>query len=396
MSSYGQPSGTTAWVPFASDIILDALERAEIYAPENKHMYSARRSIQLLLASSWGNKGPNLWKIQELVIPLTPGVIEYYLNQNTLTIFDCYRRQYQMQGPANYAVAFTTQIGSPNVTVAIPGQSAPVGTYVGIGIPIAVGGLVLYGFYQVIGTPTANSFTISAGKNATGNVIAGGQVPIFTTTINSQVVNVNLPNHGYVAGVSFPVNVSTTVGGITLQGNYIVQTIVDANNFTIEASSNALSGGTPVSENGGLALISTQNIIAGYTDILMTQYSRTDYASQADKTSPGAPTVLWVNKQKIPVVSVWPVTDNTGPYELHMWVQQQIQDVDPTGGQTLDVVQRFYYACTLDLARDLSMKFNAKKYPLLKQEALDAWSEAADSDIENTSTWILPQVPSGL
>lgn len=395
MSSYGQPSGTTAWVPFASDVILDALERAEIYVPENKHMYSARRSIQLLLASSWGNKGPNLWKISELVIPLIPGVIQYFLNQNTLTIFDCYRRQYQMQGPANYAVAFTTAIGSPNVTVAIPGQSAPVGTYIGIAIPISVGGLVLYGFYQVIGTPTANSFTISVGKNATSNVTAGGQVPIFTTTLNSQSVNVNLPNHGLVAGVSFPVNVATTVGGVTLQGNYIVQTIVDGNNFTITAPNNALSVAT-VSENGGQASISTQNIVAGYTDILMTQYSRTDYASQADKEAPGAPTVLWVNKQKIPVVSVWPVTDNTGPYELHMWVQQQIQDVDATGGQILDVVQRFFYACTIDLARDLAMKFNAKKYPLLKQEALDAWSEAEDSDIENTSTFILPQVPSGL
>lgn len=395
MSSYGQPSGTNLYNPFASDLLLDALERCGIYAPENKHLYSGRRSFNLLMTSSWSNFGPNLWKMTELVIPLIPGVIEYFLNQNTLSVFDCYRRQYQMQGPANYAVAFTTAIGSPNVTVAIPGQSAPVGTYVGIAIPIAVGGLVLYGFYLVIGTPTANSFTISAGKNATSNVTAGGQVPIFTTTLNSQSVNVNLPNHGLVAGVSFPVNIATTVGGVTLQGNYIVQTIVDADNFTITAPNNALSGAT-ASENGGQASISTQNIVAGYTDILMTQYSRTDYASQADKASPGAPTVLWVNKQKIPVVSVWPVTDNTGPYELHMWIQQQIDDVDPSGGQTLDLVQRMFYPCVLDLARDLSMKFAPDKYAMLKTEAAAAWSMAEDSDIENTSTFILPQVPSGL
>jgi hypothetical protein len=394
MSSYGKPSNTTNYSPFASDMLLDSLERCGIYAPENKHLYSGRRSFNLLLASDWSNRGINLFTMTELVIPLIPGVIEYFLNQNTVSVYDTFRRQYQMNEPANYAVSFTTQSGSPNVTVAIPDQTAPVGSYVGIAIPISVGGLILYGFYQVIGTPTANSFTIGAGANATAPVTDGGQVPLFTTTSNSQSVNVNLPNHGYVAGVSFPVNVATTVGGITLSGNYVVQTIVDANNFTILASSNALSGAS-ASENGGQASISTQDIVAGYTDILMTPYSRTDYASQADKTATGAPTVYWVNKQKIPVVSVWPVTDNTGPYELHMWVQQQIQDVNPTGGQTLDMVQRMFYACTLDLARDLAMKFAPATYATLKQEATEAWQRAEGSDVENTSTFILPQMPTG-
>lgn len=393
--AFGQSSGTTSFNPFASDLLRDALERCGIFAPQGEHLQSARRSYNLLLASRWSNLGPNLWKFSEVVIPLIPGVINYFLNRNVVSVYDCYRRLYPMNGAASYPVAFTTQIGSPNVTIAIPGNSSPVGSYVAVGIPVAVGGLVLYGFYQVIETPTSNSVTVVAETNATGNITGGGAAPIFTSTMGSQNISVLLPNHGLVPGVSFPVNVAVTVGSVTLSGNYIVQSVTDASNFVILATSNALSNQT-VPENTGQALISTQNLVAGYTDILMTQFSRTDYASMADKTAPGAPTCLWVNKQIIPEFSVWPVTDNTGPYEIHLWCQLQIQDVNPTGGQTLDLVQRMYYACVLDLARDLSMKFSPKMYATLKAEAAQAWMEAEGTDVEPTSTWIMPLLPTGL
>lgn len=395
MSSYGQSSNSTAYNPFASDILIDAYDRCGVYELENKHLISARRSLNLLLTSSWSNRGPNLWTIQEIVIPLIPGVIKYYLNRNVATVFDCFRRQYSMNGAQSYPLSFTTQINTPNVTIALPGNSSPVGSYVGVAMPVSVGGLVLYGFYLVVATPTTNSVTIQAAANATATVTAGGAVPAFTTTLGSQNVSVNLPSHGYVPGAPFPVNVSTAVGGVTLFGNYIVQSVTDANNFVIQADANALSAQT-VSENAGQAWVSTQNIVAGYTDILMTQYSRTDYASQADKTSPGAPTCLWINKQITPEFSVWPVTDNTGPYEIHLWCMQQVQDVNPSGGQTLNMPPRFYYACVLDLARDLSMKFAPAKYASLKQEAMEAWEAAAETDIENTSSFFLPQLPTGL
>jgi len=394
--TYGQSSNTTNFAPFASDFLLDAFDRCKIYAPEGKHLQSGRRSFNFLLSSKWSNLGINLWKMTEVILPLIPGVIEYYLPKSVVSVYDCYRRQYPMNGPQSYAVAFTTVISTPNVTIAIPGQSSPVGSYINISIPIAVGGLVLYGFYQVTATPTANSITIHAAANATASVTAGGAVPIFTTTANSQNVSVNLPNHGLVAGATFPVAVATTVGGITLSGNYIIQSITDANHFVILASSNAISGATQA-ENGGLAQISLQNTLAGYSDILMTQYSRTDYASQADKTAPGAPTCLWVNKQEIPVFSVWPVTDATGPYEIHLWCQMQIDDVNPTAGQTVDLVQRFFYPCVMDLAQDLALKFCEKdQYDRVTAAATAAWEQAEGTDVENTSTFVLPLMPTGL
>ena len=393
--AYGQSSGTQTYNPFASDLLIDAYERCGIYALESKHLQSGRRSMNLLLTSAWSNRGINLFKMTEIIQPLPQGVSQFFLSRAVASVYDCYRRQYQMNAALSYALAFTTSIGSPNVTIAIPGNSSPVGSYIGIAIPVAVGGLILYGFYQVIATPTANSVTVVAAQNATGNVTAGGAVPAFTTTLGSQTVSVALTAHGYVPGQSFPVGLSTQVGGVTLFGNYVIQAVTDADHFTILANANALSGAT-VSENAGQASISTQDVAAPYTDILLSSLSRDQYVAIANKTAPGPPTLLWVNKQIIPQFTIWPVTDATGPYEIHCWCLEQIQDVNPSRGQTLDLPPRMFYALVADLARDLSIKWAPARYTTLKAEATQAWAEAEGTDVENASTFIVPQLPNGL
>lgn len=393
--AYGQSSGTYNYSPFASDLLIDAYERCGIYDLQSKHLQSGRRSLNLLLTSSWSNRGINLFKQREVVIPLIPGVIKYYLTRDIAAVYDCYRRLYQMNQAQNYPVSVSTTINSPDVVIDLPGNSSSVGTYVGINVPISVGGVILNGFYLVTATPSANSVKVTASSLATATITDGGVVPEFTTTINSQNVTVTLPNHNYQEGQYFNVGVSTTVGGIQVFGSYTIQSVTDANNFVIQADANALSSGSAF-ENGGQAFIATQNTVAPYSDIGMGQLSRTDYVLQADKTAPGAPTTLWVNKQIIPEFSVWPVTDNTGPYEIHLWCMQQIQDVNPTGGQTTDLPPRFYYALVSDLARDLSIKFAPAKYDMLKAEATQAWAEAEASDVLPVSTFMMPNMPTGL
>lgn len=393
--TYGQPSGTTNFNPAASSLLVDAFDRIGIYDLENKHVISGQRSMNLLATSDWSNRGANLFRMVEVVFPLTEGVAQYNLTADVATVYDVFRRQYSMNGPENYTPQFSTVINTPDVTIQLPGQSSPVGSYISILIPVAVGGLVLYGFYKVTSTPTANSVVVTAANNATSTVTDGGVVPEFATTMGSQNVTVTLPEHGLSAGDPFNVPVSTPVGGITIYGNYTIQSITDGDNFIIQASSNALSAASAF-ENSGQAYISTQNQVAPYTDILVAPLSRYDYAAQANKTAPGPPTSVWVNKQIIPQMNFWPVTDATGPYEAHVWVMKQIQDVSVTGGQTMDLPSRFYYAFVIDLARDLAMKFAPSLYATLKAEANDAWDRAEGTDVENTSSFILPLLPSGL
>lgn len=66
----------------------------------------------------------------------------------------------------------------------------------------------------------------------------------FTTSVGLTSVNVNVPANGQSAGdiVFFPA--TSTGGGVTINGAYNIDTIVDPNNFTITASNAATSSAT--------------------------------------------------------------------------------------------------------------------------------------------------------
>lgn len=121
---------------------------------------------------------------------------------------------------------------------------------------IAVGGIVLFGLYQCDpdGYVGASTYTVYS-RDLLGNLLpatttAAPTLPVFTTTANSNVVNVNLTNNGYGLGTTFAVLTPTSVGGITLTGNYVIQSIVDANNFTIQIPNPAASGASATLNNG--------------------------------------------------------------------------------------------------------------------------------------------------
>lgn len=96
----------------------------------------------------------------------------------------------------------------------------------------------------------ASSTTASAsGSGTVENVEA---VPYFTTAINSNIVTVTLNDHGYSIGDSFAILIETSVGGLTLYGNYIVRTKISNRQFTIQAAKSATSTAS-IYENGGLA-----------------------------------------------------------------------------------------------------------------------------------------------
>jgi len=131
-----------------------------------------------------------------------------------------------------------------------------------IPVHISVGGVVLFGLYpcdpnNFIG---ANAFTLQSSDllgnplpaTSTVTTPAGVSVASFTTTSGSSSVVVTLANHGYSVGSTYPVLAETVVGGVTLFGNYVVQTVTSANAFTILAANSASAGATQ-SINGGLA-----------------------------------------------------------------------------------------------------------------------------------------------
>jgi hypothetical protein len=138
-----------------------------------------------------------------------------------------------------------------NTTLGITGYDS-----VYIATQISIGGVVLFGLYPC-GLLSNNAYTVQA-RDILGNLLPATSsstspvLPVFTTVSGSLTVNVNLPNYTYQVGQTFPVLVATTVGGIQLYGNYVVQSLVDASNFTI-VGANPANASTSGTLNGGNA-----------------------------------------------------------------------------------------------------------------------------------------------
>jgi len=174
----------------------------------------------------------------------------------------------------NVTPSFSTTLGSSTVQVQDTANGVSAGDWINIPVPVSVGGLILQGFYLVLTTIDANNYTIStAPKVASSTVANGGAVPAFTTTMGSPNISVLLNNHGLTAASSFQVQVSTTVGGITMAAGstYPVVSVTSVNRFVIAPGPTAASAAT-VSENGGNVQIqyliqsglSTATLSSGY------------------------------------------------------------------------------------------------------------------------------------
>jgi len=154
------------------------------------------------------------------------------------------------------AVSISTTSGSSQVTVTDTGRNINNYDVVDIQTQISVGGLVLFGQYQCYAVPAANTYYIYATDVlgnpalATSTVVTGGAVAQYATTNLSDFVSVTLNNHGYVAGDTYPALIATTVGGVTIYGNYSVVSVTSANVFVISASSSATSSTTGFQNSG--------------------------------------------------------------------------------------------------------------------------------------------------
>lgn len=161
---------------------------------------------------------------------------------------------------ANIAPSFSTTSGSSVVTIDDNNSFITGLDSVFISTQIAVGGLVLYGLYPCIFVDD-DSYQIVARDTlgnpiaATSTVTSGGTLATLTTIATSLTVTVTLANHGLQVGDTFPIYVATSVGGLTLQGNYIVNSVPTSSTFTILVSNAAASSATASLNGGSVQLI---------------------------------------------------------------------------------------------------------------------------------------------
>lgn len=196
----------------------------------------------------------------------TPSVYgEMYAGDGLSVIYNTDPRIRQIITPTDLVKSvtplFRTQSGSPYVIIEATGSEVISSDTVYIKTPVSVGGLVLFGLYPCTFIDGADLFQITAVDSlgelvlATSSVPApgGGAVPRYYVSSGSAVVNVVLNDHGYLAGDTYTAIVSTTLGSITVYGNYTVTEVVSVNEFKINAANTAGST-TNAYMNGGNAL----------------------------------------------------------------------------------------------------------------------------------------------
>lgn len=152
------------------------------------------------------------------------------------------------------AVNVSTLAGSRVVTIIDANITANITTNdsVFFNTPIAIGGITLSGLWPVSNSGSG-TYQITVDFPAITTVANAGAVPSFATALGSNSVTVTFASHNLTANISsFVFPISTIVGGVTISGNYLVQSTPTADTFVIFVAATATAAAT-VSMNAGLA-----------------------------------------------------------------------------------------------------------------------------------------------
>lgn len=142
------------------------------------------------------------------------------------------------------------------------------------------------------------------------------------------------------------------------------------------------------------AYISLNQGQSNQTDLYITPVSRTEYASYANKQTPGRPTLFWFDRLINPTITMWPVPDANGPYTLNYYTCLQMQDANLAGGETPDIPYRWLDAFTSGLSHRLARVYRPALEDKREKDAMKAWTIAATQDVENVSLSIAPTISS--
>lgn len=127
----------------------------------------------------------------------------------------------------------------------------------------------------------------------------------------------------------------------------------------------------------------------GSSDRLIFPFSRTDYASLANKTETGFPTSFWVNRVVPQTITLWPVPDNAATYTMNYYVQLQPQDAALRNGANAQVPWYWMDAYVADLSHRLS-RHHAPALEAQREKDRDRAYMIAAKQVENADLFIMP------
>jgi hypothetical protein len=135
-------------------------------------------------------------------------------------------------------------------------------------------------------------------------------------------------------------------------------------------------------------------VSTGTIDRILWPVSRTEYASYANKTTQGTPTVFWYDRLISQTVTFFTIPDGNGPYTVKFYSVRQTNDADVANGFNVEIPYRFYEAYCSGLAWKLSEMYAPQLEDKLFARYQRAWTIATTQDVENVGMTIMPGIGS--
>ena len=126
------------------------------------------------------------------------------------------------------------------------------------------------------------------------------------------------------------------------------------------------------------------------TDFQVQRISRSDYQNLPNKTTSGRPSSIFVDKQIIPKINLWPAPENRTDV-LRYYFIQRIQDAD-AAVNNMDAPFRFLPCMAAGLAYYLSVKKAPDRVQLLKSIYEEEFQRASDMDQDRVPTRLTPSL----
>lgn len=129
-------------------------------------------------------------------------------------------------------------------------------------------------------------------------------------------------------------------------------------------------------------------------DININRITVATYATIPNKAQTGRPVQVYIDRQLVPKVTVWPVPDTATTYTLVYWRLRRIQDAGSSGANTMDIPYRFMPCLVAGLAYYIAQKRPAAeaRLPRLKADYEELWTTAAAEDHDRSSWMIIPDI----
>lgn len=333
-------------------IIREAFEKIGISGEfvEPVKLESAKRSIDLIFLE-WMNKSVNLWTLEKAYLPLVPLQGQYLLDVSVSNVIQANLRMSSRQVTAT-GVAFSSEggvaanafDGDPTTACTQNGPDGYISYNYGDGVTSQIN-------FIGITSQTNQQYTIS--------VEAADNNMVWSSLFNIQ-------KQSYSAGVN--------------------------NWFDVPISVNARA--YRIRETGG-ATLNIQEIFFNNNiqDLPVSNISRDDYYSYTNKYQASRPSIFYIDRQILPVLTLWPIP--TPDYNcLQYSYKKMIQDTGMLYTNGVQIPSRFYPALIWRLAWELAIKFSPERSQMLGMQADMSFESATKEDSETTPLNIFGDVSS--